>query len=49
MFSDGYASNLSRGANLGTMRVNGMKSRDYHVWIDWLLLAMVQGYVPEHV
>jgi hypothetical protein len=26
-----------------------MKSRDYHVWIDRLLPAMVQGYVPEHV
>ena len=49
MFPDGYAANLSRGVNLGTMRVNGMKSHDYHVWIERLLPAMVRGYVPEHV
>jgi hypothetical protein len=49
MFPDGYAVNLSRGVNLGTMRVNGMKSHDYHVWIERLLPAMVRGYVPEHV
>jgi len=49
MFPDGYAANLSRGVNLGTMRVNGMKSHDYHVWIERLLPAMVRGYVPKHV
>ena len=49
MFPDGYAANLCRGVNLGTMRVNGMKSHDYHVWIEWLLPTMVRGYVPEHV
>jgi hypothetical protein len=48
MFPDGYAANLSRGVNLGTMRVNGMKSHDYHVLIERLLPAMVRGYVPEH-
>jgi hypothetical protein len=26
-----------------------MKSHDYHIWIERLLPAMVQGYVPEHV
>jgi hypothetical protein len=26
-----------------------MKSHDYHIWIERLLLAMVRGYVPEHV
>jgi hypothetical protein len=49
MFPDGYAKNLSREVNLGTMRVNGMKSHDYHVSIERLLPAMVRGYVPEHV
>ena len=49
MFPDGYAANLSRGVNLATMRVNGMKSHDYHIWIERLLPAMVRGYVPEHV
>ena len=49
MFLDGYAANLSRGVNLGTMRVNGMKSHDYHIWIERLLPTMVRGYVPEHL
>jgi hypothetical protein len=48
-FPDGYAANLSRGVNLGTLRVNGMKSHDYHIWIERLLLAMVRGYAPEPV
>ena len=26
-----------------------MKSHDYHIWLEWLLLVMVRGYVPEHV
>jgi hypothetical protein len=26
-----------------------MKSHDYHIWIERLLLAMVRGYVPKHV
>ena len=49
MFPDGYAANLRRGVNLSTMRVLGMKSHDYHIWIERLLPAMVRGYVPEHV
>jgi hypothetical protein len=31
------------------MRVLGMKSHDFHIWIEWILPAMVRGYVPEHV
>ena len=49
MFPDGYAANLRRGVNLTTLRVNGMKSHDFHVWIQRLLPAMVRGYVPEHL
>jgi hypothetical protein len=49
MSPDGYAANLRRGVNLSTMRVKGMKSHDYHIWIEWLLPAMVRGYIPEHV
>jgi len=49
MFPDGYAANLRRGVNLSTMRVLGMKSHDYHIWIEWLLPAMTRGYVPENV
>jgi hypothetical protein len=49
MFPNGYAANLRRGVNLSTLRVNGMKSHDYHIWIQRLLPAMVRCYVPEHV
>jgi hypothetical protein len=49
MFSDGYAANLRRGVNLSTLRVNGMKIHDYHIWIERLLSAKVRGYVPEHM
>jgi hypothetical protein len=41
MFSDGYAVNLRRGVNLYTLQVNGMKSHDYHIWLERLLTAMV--------
>jgi len=49
MFPDGYAANLRRGVNLTTLRVNGMKSHDYHIWIERLLPTMVRGFVPEHI
>jgi len=26
-----------------------MKSHDYHIWIERLLPALTQGYVPKHV
>jgi hypothetical protein len=26
-----------------------MKSHDFHIWIEQILSAMVQAYVPEHV
>jgi hypothetical protein len=48
-FPDGYAHNVNRGVNLTTMRVNDMKSHDYHVWIEWLLPTMVRGFVPENI
>ena len=28
---DEYAANLRRGVNLTTMRINGLKSHDYHI------------------
>jgi hypothetical protein len=49
MFPDGYATNLRKGVNLSTMRVKGMKSHDFHIWIERLLPMMVRGYVPEHI
>jgi hypothetical protein len=49
LYPDGYAANINRCVDLQTLRVNGMKSHDYHIWIERLLPSMVRGYVPEHV
>jgi hypothetical protein len=48
-FPDGYASNMSKGVNPSTGRVTGLKSHDYHIWIERILPVMVRGYVPDHV
>jgi hypothetical protein len=49
MFPDGYAANWRRGVNLSTMRIIGLKSHDYHIWIERLLPVMVRGYFPDHI
>ena len=49
MFPDGYAANLRRGVNLATMRINRLKSYDYHIWLKRLLPVMVRGYLPDQV
>ena len=48
-FPDGYVANLRRGVNLTTMRINGLKSHDYHIWIERLLPVMVRGYLPDNI
>jgi hypothetical protein len=48
-FPDGYAANLSRGVNVQTGKVLGMKSRDFHIWIERILPAMTRRYLPEPV
>ena len=40
---------LRRGVNLATLQINGLKSHDYHIWIEWLLPVMVRGYLHDHV
>jgi hypothetical protein len=49
MFPDGYAANLSRGVNPKTMKILGMKSHDFHIWIERLLPVMTRGYLLEPV
>jgi hypothetical protein len=49
LFPDGYASNMSRGVNPKTGKVLGMKSHDFHIWIERLLPAMTRGYLPKPV
>jgi hypothetical protein len=33
MFPGGYCSNISKGVNISTGKVTGLKSHDYHIWI----------------
>jgi hypothetical protein len=49
MFPDGYWLNISKGVNLSTGKVTGLKSHDYHIWIEGLMPVMVRGYLPEKV
>ncbi|KAK1679455.1 hypothetical protein QYE76_040303 [Lolium multiflorum] len=49
MFPDGYCSNMSKGVNLATGKINGLKSHDYHIWIERLMPVMLRGYLPDHV
>jgi hypothetical protein len=46
-FPDGYAANWVRCVNLDTQRVVGLKSHDYHVWIERIMPVMIRGYVDE--
>ncbi|KAK1644860.1 hypothetical protein QYE76_062665 [Lolium multiflorum] len=46
MFPDGYCSNMS---NLSTGQVTGLKSHDYHIWIQRLMPVVLRGYIPEKV
>jgi hypothetical protein len=48
-FPDGYCSNISKGVNIATGKVTGLKSHDYHIWIERLMPVMVRGYLPEHI
>ena len=32
-----------------TMRINGLKSHVYHIWIEQLLPVMVRGYLPDNI
>ncbi|KAK1603116.1 hypothetical protein QYE76_059160 [Lolium multiflorum] len=49
MFPDGYCLNMSKGVNLSTGKVTGLKSHDYHIWIQRLMPVMLRGYIPEKV
>ena len=46
-FTNGYALNISKGVNLSTGKVTGLKSHGYHVWIERIMPVMVRGNVPK--
>ncbi|KAK1628376.1 hypothetical protein QYE76_002691 [Lolium multiflorum] len=49
MFPDGYCSNMIKGVNLSTGKVTGLKSHDYHIWIERLMPVILRGYLPEKI
>ena len=47
MFPDGYAKNLKRGANLDKLKIFGLKSHDWHIWVERIMLVMLCGIIPQ--
>ena len=47
MFPDGYAANLKRGASLEKLKIFGLKSHDWHLWIERITPVMLCGFIPE--
>lgn len=48
-FPDGYAANIKRGVNLQTKKILGLKSHDYHIFMERLLPVAFHGFLPENV
>jgi len=48
-FSDVYAANIRRGVNLLQRKIFGLKSHDYHIFIEWLLPVAFHGFLPENI
>jgi hypothetical protein len=46
-FPDRYAANLKRAVNLGTGKLNGLKSHDYHILMERLLPVMFRGFLSH--
>jgi hypothetical protein len=48
-FLDSYAANIRRGVNLSQKKIVGLKSHDYHIFIECLLLVALHGFLPENI
>jgi hypothetical protein len=48
-FPDGYAAGFRRAVNLDTGKLSGMKSLDYHIFMERLLPVMFHGYLDVDV
>jgi hypothetical protein len=46
-FPDGYTANIRRGVNLMTKRILGLKSHDYHIFMERLLPVAFRGFLPN--
>jgi hypothetical protein len=43
-FLDRYAANIKRIINVGTDKLNGLKSHNYHIFNERLMTVMLRGY-----
>jgi hypothetical protein len=48
-FPDGYAAGFRRSVNLKTMKMNGLKSHDFHIIMERLMPVMFRGYISDAV
>jgi hypothetical protein len=48
-FPDGYATGFRRAVNLESGKLSGVKSHDYHIFIERLLPVMFRGYLDDDV
>jgi hypothetical protein len=48
-FLDRYAANIKRAVNLDTSKLVELKSHDYHILIERLVLVMFRGYFSPDV
>jgi hypothetical protein len=46
-FPDGYAAGLKRAVNLKTGKLIGLKSHDFHILMERIILVMFRGYMPD--
>ena len=48
-FPDGYAANIRRGVNLLQKKVFGMKSHDFHIFMECVLPVAFRGFLPKNI
>jgi len=48
-FPDGYAANIRRGVNLLQKKIFGLKSHDFHIFIERVLPVAFRGFLPEGI
>jgi hypothetical protein len=46
-FSDGYAANIRCGVNLLQKKIFGLKSHDFHIFIERVIPVAFRGFLPE--
>jgi len=48
-FPDGYAANIRCGVNLLQKKIFGLKSHDFHIFIERVLPVAFRGFLPEGI